>query len=137
MIEAGDPLPRVVFLCFGNACRSQMAEAYARALGAGVLEAASAGLHPVGFIPPEVGIVMEEEGISVEGLRSKSLEEAKAAKADLIVDLVGGTLPDFRGIAVRSRPVVDPFGKGLGDYRRTRDTVRCEVEALIGELRRG
>ena len=57
---------RVVFVCYGNACRSQMAEAYARARGQDVLEAASAGISPLGHIPPEVGVVMAEEGISLE-----------------------------------------------------------------------
>jgi len=113
-----------------------MAEAYARALGEGVLNPASGGLNPLGAMPAEVAVVMGEEGISVEGQRPKSIEEAHGSDVDLFVDLVGGLLPDFAGIPVRRRPVVDPYGKGLDAYRRTRDTVRLEVEALIAELRR-
>jgi protein-tyrosine-phosphatase len=113
-----------------------MAEAFARALGAGVLDPASGGLNPVGKIPPEVGVVMAEEGISVEGQWSKAIEEAHGPNVDLVVDLVGGMLPDLAGIPVRRRPVVDPYGQGLDAYRRTRDTVRLAVEALIAELRR-
>ena len=129
-------LPRVVFFCYANACRSQMAEAYARSLGGEVLEPASAGLNPLGFIPREVGLVMEEEGLSIAGQRSKSLEEAQGARAALIVDLAGCLPENLAGVVVRSRPVVDCFGGSLDDYRKTRDTVRCEVEALIDELGR-
>ncbi|MFH0946846.1 MAG: hypothetical protein V2A76_16760 [Planctomycetota bacterium] len=133
--QAKDPLPRVLFLCYANACRSQMAEAYARFMGAGVLEPASAGLNPLGVIPGKVAEVMEEEGISIEGQHSKSLEEAQAARADIILDLAGCMPPNLGDIAVRSRPVTDCYGGGLDDYRRTRNTVRSEVEALIAELR--
>jgi len=112
-----------------------MAEAYARELGADVLEAASGGVHAAGYIPGEVVTVMEEEGISLEGQHSKSLEKAYGRGVDLIVSLLVGELPDLGGVPVRCRAVSDPIGGRLRDYRRTRDTVRCEVEALIAELR--
>lgn len=134
--QAKDRLPRVLFLCYANACRSQMAEAYARFMGADVLEPVSAGLNPLGRIPHKVAVIMEEEGITIEGQRSKSLEEAQAARADLILDLAGCMPLNFGGVAVRSRPVTDCYGGSLDDYRRTRNTVRSEVAALIAELRR-
>jgi len=132
---ASQGIVRVLFLCYGNACRSQMAEAYARALAGGRLEARSAGVSPVGFVPAEVGTVMAEEGISIDGQYSKSLHELGGEPFDLIVDLAGVLAEKAGGIPVRSRPVVDPFGGDLDDYRRTRTAVRAEIEALLADLK--
>ena len=125
---------RVLFLCYGNACRSQMAEAYARALAGDRLDARSAGVSPVGFIPPEVGAVMAEEDISIEGQFSKSMHEVSGEPFDLIVDLAGVLTRRAGSVPIRSRPVIDPFGGDLEAYRRTREAVRTEIEALINDL---
>ena len=66
--------PRVLFLCTGNSARSQMAEAFLRKYAGDRFEVHSAGLEPKGIHPLTVQ-VMEEAGISLEGLRSKSLQE--------------------------------------------------------------
>jgi protein-tyrosine-phosphatase len=112
-----------------------MAEAYARALGSDVIEAMSAGVSPLGHIPSEVAEVMAEEGISIEGQHSKSLWDLKGGVIDLIVDLAGVLSQSASGVPIDSRPVVDPFGGELEDYRTTRDAVRVEVEAIIEDLR--
>lgn len=130
-----DHRTRVAFLCYANACRSQMAEAYARALGSDVIEPLSAGVSPLGHIPSEVAEVMQEEGISIEGQHSKSLWDLKGGTIDLIVDLAGVLNQSASGVPIDSRPVVDPFGGELDDYRTTRDAVRAEVEALIEDFR--
>ena len=66
--------PRVLFLCTGNSARSQMAEAFLRKYAGDRFEVHSAGLEPKGIHPLTVQ-VMEEAGISLEGQRSKSLQE--------------------------------------------------------------
>jgi protein-tyrosine-phosphatase len=54
--------PRVLFVCVENACRSQMAEAFARKLGAGRVEAYSAGSRPAGSVKPRTNAFMAERG---------------------------------------------------------------------------
>ncbi len=69
-----DRKPKVIFLCTGNSARSQMAEAFLRKYGGDRFEAHSAGLEP-GVINPFTIRVMDEIGISLEGQRSKSVNE--------------------------------------------------------------
>ena len=126
---------RLLFLCTGNSCRSQMAEAYARVLGKDFLEALSAGISPVGFIPREVVMVMEEEGISMEGHFSKSLYELPDLKVDLIVDLAGLLNTGPGNVPVKTCKVTDPFKGDLDDYRNSREEVLKIVNALIDEVR--
>lgn len=126
---------RVAFVCYGNACRSQMAEAYARALGSDVLEAASAGIHPLGSIPPEVTEVMDEEDISLEGQFSKALHQLGAQPVDLIVDLTGSLRQSRGGVRILLKPILDPFGGPIEKYRESRDAAKTVVKALIAELR--
>jgi arsenate reductase len=66
--------PRVLFLCTGNSARSQMAEAFLRKHAGDRFEVHSAGLEPKG-VHPYTRRVMEEEGIPLDGHRSKSLDE--------------------------------------------------------------
>ena len=67
---------RVLFVCIGNACRSQMAEAFARAYGSDVLSAHSAGLAPAGAVPPLTRQVLNERNIPVEGQYPKGYRGA-------------------------------------------------------------
>ncbi len=69
-----DRKPAVLFLCTGNSCRSQMAEAFARKYAGDRLRAQSAGLKPEP-IHPLTHRVMEEVGLPLEGHRSKSVDE--------------------------------------------------------------
>ena len=132
--ESADRPIHVVFLCYGNACRSQMAEAFARELGKGFLVSSSAGVSPIGYVPQETITVMEEVGISMEGHYTKSLHELKGNQVDLIVDLAGLFRSGSQGVPVESRPVIDPFGGDLDDFRRTRDEVERTVKDILGAL---
>ncbi len=127
---------RVVFLCYGNACRSQMAESIAGRDAADWLDVASAGVSPLGYIPAEVEMVMNEVGCTTEGQSSKSLSEAQRAQAaDVIVDLADVLPTRLAEQQVVRRPIVDPFGGDLDDYRRTRDAITEAMPALLAELR--
>ena len=90
---------RVLFLCTGNSARSQMAEALAQQLSAGVLRAASAGSHPKPLHPNAVR-VMRERGINLAGRRSKHLSEFTSQRFDYVVSLcdrVREICPEFPG----------------------------------------
>lgn len=126
---------RVVFVCVGNACRSQMAEAFARAYGKDVVDAASAGLGPAPMIPEVTVRMMAEKGISVEGQFPKSLSEAAPGPEDWLVNLSGFPLPNVPFAALREWRVEDPIGKKDAVHARVRDEIEMLVMNLILELR--
>ena len=78
---------RVLFLCTGNAARSQMAEGLVNALRGDRWEARSAGAAPVGYVHPLAVRVMAELGIDISGQRSKAVEEFRDVGLDLVVTL--------------------------------------------------
>ena len=88
---------KVLFVCIGNAHRSQMAEGFARTYGSDVLEADSAGLSPVSGIPEVTHKVMGEKGISLEEQFPKAVHEVRLHDVDLIVNMTGVPL---RGVPV-------------------------------------
>ncbi|MEE9218902.1 MAG: arsenate reductase ArsC [Acidobacteriota bacterium] len=128
---------RVLFVCTGNSCRSQMAEALARHLGCGQLEALSAGTQP-DRIDPLTLEVLREEGVCIEGLRPKSLEEVGARQYDWVITLCGRaqqSCPALSGRLGRLHwPIEDPAqARGSGEERRrafqsARNAIRSRLE---------
>ncbi len=138
--EEANPKPRLLFLCTGNACRSQMAEGWARHLRSQVLEARSAGTAPAGLDPRAV-TVMAEVGVDLTGQYSKTVQEALAeGNFDYVVtvcDRAAESCPIFPGKArVLHQGFEDPaHGEGseaevLALFRRVRDEIRRYVESL-------
>jgi len=133
---------KVLFLCTGNSCRSQMAEAWARHLKGHVLEAYSAGIQTHGLDPNAVK-VMAEAGVDISGHRPKHVDELAAVQFDYVVTVcehAAGLCPTFPG---RSKVVHAPFDdpprlarqaasgeEALLHYRRVRDQIRRFVESL-------
>jgi len=129
---------KVLFLCIGNACRSQMAEAIARHKASDVIEPSSAGLVPFGEIPSTTITVLEENGISAEGQTSKPLRSEDMSAADLIVNMTGrsGASIFKEGLRqVEDWDVGDPYGFNLAVYRGIRDQIEARVEDLARRLR--
>jgi arsenate reductase len=118
---------KVVFVCYGNSCRSIMAEAMARHFCGDRLEAASAGIDPLGHVAPDTLKVLEEIGVSGEGLRSKALEGMDLRDVSLLINLseysLKRPLPYFKG-QILNQPMPDPFGLSPEFYRRTRDAIK-------------
>lgn len=126
----------VVFLCYGNACRSQMAEAWARHYGDRRLLAQSAGVHPLGQLPPETQAVMAERGVGLEGQYSKGLEAIDWKRVDVLVNMASdaAALPlHFKGRTI-TWEVADPFLEPLDVYRRVRDDLEGRVRALLDDV---
>ena len=127
----------VLFVCFGNACRSIMAEALARHYWGEKLEVASAGVSALGYVPWETTSVLEEMGVSTEGLYSKGLGEVDIDGFHLILDLVhypleGVIPPSFQGKVIPWH-VTDPFQRGLDSFRQTRNTIEWLVTEKLSE----
>jgi len=124
----------VLFVCVGNACRSQMAEGFARAYGSDVMEAVSAGVMPYTHVPAETREAMGEKGIDLETHFPKHISEVAEMDLDLVINLSGGDLPvDPR--KVRDWPVRDPFGRDKAAYRAARDKIERLVMELVLEIR--
>jgi arsenate reductase (thioredoxin) len=129
---------RVLFLCIGNACRSQMAEAIARDRASDVIEASSAGLVPFGEIPGTTLTVLRELGISADGQSSKPLRAEEMSATDLVINMTGRPGSDlFTDPAppVEDWDVGDPYGFNLAVYRAIRDQIEARVEDLASRLR--
>jgi len=78
---------RILFVCIENSCRSQIAEAFARIHGAGVVEAYSAGSHPSGEVNPKAIECMGEVAYDLTGHQSKSLLEVPEAHYDYVITM--------------------------------------------------
>ena len=127
---------RVLFVCIGNACRSQMAEAFARAQGSDVLVASSAGLFPARAVPPDTLRAMKEKNLDLSGQFPKSVVDLDGAKFDLILNMSGFPLPPIGGAAVREWEVPDPIVMDYKGHCAVRDQLERLVMDLIQELRR-
>lgn len=131
-------MKRLLFVCYGNSCRSQMAEAWARQFGEASVEAVSAGIHPLGYITDETEQVMAERGVALDGQASKGLDECDLSQVDVVVNMSGHPLEaqraEFRGRWLEWA-VDDPFGEGLDVYRRVRDELGKRVRNLVDDLR--
>ncbi len=127
----------VLFVCFGNACRSIMAEALARHYWGEKLEVASAGVSALGYVPEETIHVLEEIGVSTEGLYSKGLNEVDIDGFHLILDLVLYPLEDMIPASFEGKlipwHVRDPFQGGLDSFRETRNTIEWLVTEKLSE----
>jgi len=136
---------KVLFLCTGNACRSQMAEGWARHLLGDRLEAHSAGIEPKGLDPRAVR-VMAEAGVDISAQRSKPLREVMQIPFDYVVtvcDHAREQCPFFPGGAKMIHAGFEDPAAAQGTeeevlalFRRVRDALRRFVEGLPDALER-
>lgn len=138
---------RILFVCTGNACRSQMAEGWARHLKDDLIDACSAGIAPAGLSARAVR-VMAEAGVDISNQRSKHVDEFQSVEFDYVVTVCGYAnehCPVFPGktkvvhvafddpprLAARARTEEE----ALAHYRRIRDEIRDFVESLPEALK--
>ena len=128
---------KVLFVCYGNSCRSQMAEALANQLGEGKVQAFSAGTHPLGVISLDTRAVLKEKGIKLAGHWSKGLDDVPISEMDVAVEMGFGVKfrppADFRGQLIRWR-IPDPYSLERGYFRDVRDLIESEVRRLLAGL---
>ena len=128
---------KILFVCYGNSCRSQMAEALANQLSHGKFRAFSAGTHPLGMISSDTRAVLGEKGITLEGYWSKGLEDVPVCDMDVVVEMGYGVkfeLPaDFKGRLVKWQ-IPDPYLLGREHFRDVRNLIESEVRRLLAEL---
>jgi arsenate reductase len=126
---------RVLFVCIGNSCRSQMAEGFARAYGSDIMIAASAGVSPAAIVQPQTKQVMALRNVRIDDQFPKGLEILRREKFDVIVNMSGEKLPLAPGASVRDWPVEDPIGQTEAVYKAVAEQIEGLVMRLILELR--
>lgn len=131
---------RVLFLCTGNSCRSQMAEAIVNARLGDEWEAASAGIHPSGYVHPNAIRALAEIGISHHG-RSKHADEFRQVSFDLVVtvcDSAAEECPVWLGPGKRVHLGFPDPAKAtgadevvMGVFRAVRDDIARQAPELL------
>ncbi|YCM44672.1 arsenate reductase ArsC [Verrucomicrobiaceae bacterium 227] len=134
----------VLILCTGNSCRSQMAEALLRECAGDLLDVASAGCDPAGYIHPLAIEVMAEIGIDIAGWDSKSHQEYLNQSVQTVVTVCGNAndcCPVFPGQLNRYHWSFDDPAKFEGEdeivksgFRRVRDEIKLVMTAYVAGL---
>ncbi|MBN1123690.1 MAG: arsenate reductase ArsC [Sedimentisphaerales bacterium] len=137
---------KILFLCTGNSCRSQMAEGWCKHIKSDMIEAFSAGIETHGLNRNAVK-VMAEVGVDISGHRSKHVDEFKDVEFDAVItvcDHANEHCPVFSGrtkaihVGFEDPPKLAANAKtdaeALDCYRKVRDQIREFVERLPGAL---
>lgn len=134
---------KILVLCTGNSCRSQMAEGYLRHLAGDRFEVVSAGLEP-SVVNPKAIRVMQEDGVDISSHTSKDVEQFVGQKFDFIITVCDNAkerCPFFPGQAERIHwSFEDPAAaKGteeevLAVFRKVRDKIRKRIKEFLSEF---
>jgi arsenate reductase len=131
-------MKKVLFVCVGNSCRSQMAEGFANALGKGKVVAFSAGTMPAARVHPLAIEAMREMGIDISRQYPKSIAEFDLCEFDAVISLCEAdtdTLCPATFVGVREQwNIPDPVGLPMEAFRQVRDTIGERVKALVNRL---
>ena len=135
---------RVLVLCTGNSCRSQMAEGMINAFAGDRWHAESAGTQPAGYVHPTAVEAMAELGVDLAGSRSKSTEEFRGQAFDLVITVCGDAdenCPAWLGSGQRVHIGFPDPAKVTGDaatvqsaFRAVRDDIRRDVLIYLNQF---
>ena len=139
--------PLVLILCTGNSCRSHLAEGILRATAGDLIEVASAGSKPAGYVHPKSIEVLNEIGIDISRHHSKHMDEFLSRPVDTVITVCGNAdqaCPMFPGQLHRFHWGFDDPAHATGndeeilkEFRRVRDQIRLVFEAYTAGLKRG
>jgi len=139
--------PLVLILCTGNSCRSHLAEGILRAASADLIEVASAGSKPSGFVHSKSIEVMKELGIDISDHRSKHLDEFLNRQVDTVITVCGNAdqaCPMFPGQVHRYHWGFDDPAHATGSekeilnvFRKVRDQIKLVFEAYAAGIKLG
>jgi len=139
-VEQGPPVAsgkkQVLFICIGNSCRSQMAEALAKAYGSDILIAKSAGLSPASTIAPLTKKMLAERNVNMDGHFPKGLDAVVCEPYDVVINISGYpiNMPNSRIVTWTVR---DPIGQPEAVYQSVVQQIEGLVMGLILTLRNG
>ena len=134
---------KFLFVCTGNACRSQLAEGWCRFLWDDRIEAYSAGVSPHGFVDPRIIKVMAEAGVDISAQRSKHLKEYDGMQFDWVITLCGNAQKACPAFPEKTRVLHAGFDappqlaseskseeEALIHYRNVRDAIKAFIETF-------
>jgi arsenate reductase len=127
-------MTRVLFLCIGNSCRSQMAEGFARTYGRDVISAQSAGIAPAPEVAPLTKKVMLEKNIDLSGSFPKGPDLVPYNSFDLVVNMSGTRLMQGQ-VPMEDWNVRDPMGESEDVFRQVAQQIESLVMNLVLRLR--
>ena len=126
---------RILFLCTGNAARSQMAEALTNAFHSDEVEAVSAGSRPAGWVHPLAIRVMNDLGVDIRDATSKGTNQFVNEQFDFVVtvcDSAAQDCPIWPGAKrIEHWPIEDPSYGGYEEFVATRDDLARRIDALL------
>lgn len=137
---------KIMFLCTGNSCRSQMAEGFLKEYGKGVFDVYSAGLLAT-MVHPRAIAVMKELGIDISRQESKEIDESLLRRMDIIITLCGNAADSCPRTPLEIKrlhwPIQDPVGtigtekEIIKQFRRARDEIKDNIQEFIGRMKKG
>lgn len=129
------PLPRVLFVCIENACRSQMAAGFARLHGANRVEPHSAGSKPAAAVDPRAIAFMAERGCDISGQRPWPLSAFADQSFDAVVTMgCGDACPWLPARIHADWALPDPKHLPDDEFRAIRDEIERRVQRLLATL---
>lgn len=132
------PPQKILFVCIGNACRSQMAEGLARHLSGASVAAFSAGSRPAGFVANGAIETMKEIGIDISKQASKSVEAFRGQDFDVVVTMgCGDACPWVPAKRRLDWKIPDPIGQPPEFFRKVRGQIEALVRDLLAEIKKG
>lgn len=126
---------KILFVCVGNTCRSQMAEGFAGVYGRGKIEVKSAGTSAMGVVNRNTVEAMNEAGIDISSQHSKQLTDDMLKWADIVVTLgccsADKLCPASYGCRKYDWNIGDPLGRPWEVMQLVRDEIEQKVKELI------
>lgn len=128
-------MKKVLFVCIENSNRSQMAQAFAKIHGKGIVEAYSSGSRPSGKINPKAIEAMKELGYDLTTHTSKSLDEIPNIEYDLVATMgCGDECPFVRAKIREDWAIPDPKDLPPDEFRNVRDLIEQKVKEMLVRL---
>ena len=135
-------MKKILFLCIGNSCRSQMAEGFANHYGKWLFEAQSDGTMPADLVAPKAVEVMKEKGIDISDQYSKPLVPRIITEMDYLISMGCGVRESCISPHIKEMVenfddwnIEDPIHQPIETYRKVRDKIETKVLALLEEIK--
>ena len=127
--------PKILFVCIENSCRSQIAEGFAKNLGADKIEAWSAGSKASGKVNPTAIELMKEKGIDLGSHKSKNLTDLPHVKWDYVITMgCGDACPYVPSRRTEDWGIPDPKNLPVDEFRKIRDQIEKRVRDLVADI---
>ena len=129
-------MKKVLFVCVENSCRSQIAEAFAKMHGSGVIESYSSGSRPSGKVNEKGIASMAEIGYDMSGHISKPLSDIPDIEYDCVITMgCGDECPFVKAAHREDWAIPDPKNMDARGFRNVRAMIEEKVKALVGEIK--